>query len=332
MTDSKLPGAWLESRLSKEKCPAWQILGMSSVPTARPEAPLACVTVAPPAEAGLISTACSSRSTSPSTICLVGQPGCPGASPSSPTRSWPVWRWPRSCSPVPPNIAGFVSQWCGWAISSPTCPSSRATTSACGRFLPFSVGFFGISPGRRLLTTPDGLVVDWCLADPKLGEAEVAEALLDGSPLEEGQIIVCDKASPTASWKQESASWGPLCSAPIARMSLLATALSGPGPPVDREHHRHPQRAALARRARRPYPGRGHGAGRPEVVGSGGRRLVELADQRPREAFPGCLRPLSRRATFRNQSSRPAPPWNVAGHLERRARRSVTFGDSGWSG
>lgn len=44
-----------------------------------------------------------------------------------------------------------------------------------------------------LLTTPDGLVVDWCLADPKLGEAEVAEALLDGSPLEEGQIIVCDK-------------------------------------------------------------------------------------------------------------------------------------------
>src|SRR5262252_3308609 len=82
MTDSKLPGAWLESRLSKEKCPAWQILGMSSVPTARPEAPLACVTVAPPAEAGLISTACSSRSTSPSMICLVGQPGCPGASPA----------------------------------------------------------------------------------------------------------------------------------------------------------------------------------------------------------------------------------------------------------
>ena len=45
----------------------------------------------------------------------------------------------------------------------------------------------------RMPATPDGLVVDWCLADPKLGEAEVAEALLDGSPLEEGQIIVCDK-------------------------------------------------------------------------------------------------------------------------------------------
>ena len=44
-----------------------------------------------------------------------------------------------------------------------------------------------------LLTTADGLVVDWCLADPKLGEAEVAEALLDGSAVAEGQIIVCDK-------------------------------------------------------------------------------------------------------------------------------------------
>ncbi len=44
-----------------------------------------------------------------------------------------------------------------------------------------------------LLTTPDGVPVDWCLADPKLGEAEVAEALLDRSTVEEGQVIVCDK-------------------------------------------------------------------------------------------------------------------------------------------
>jgi hypothetical protein len=44
-----------------------------------------------------------------------------------------------------------------------------------------------------LLTTADGLVVDWCLADPKLGEAEVAEALLDSNAVQEGQILVCDK-------------------------------------------------------------------------------------------------------------------------------------------
>lgn len=44
-----------------------------------------------------------------------------------------------------------------------------------------------------LLTTPEGMVVDWCLADPKLGEAEVAEALLDGSAIHDGQVVVCDK-------------------------------------------------------------------------------------------------------------------------------------------
>jgi hypothetical protein len=44
-----------------------------------------------------------------------------------------------------------------------------------------------------LLTTPDGIPIDWCLANPKLGEAEVAEALLDRSAVHEGQIIVCDK-------------------------------------------------------------------------------------------------------------------------------------------
>ena len=154
MTDSKLLGALVVSRLNMEKCLAWQILGMSNVPTARPEAPLACVTVAPPAKAGLISTLRSSRSTSPSTICSGGQPGCPGASPSSPTRNSPAWRWPKSCSPAPPNTAGFASPWCGWAISSPTCPNSLATTSACGRSRPFSVASFGILPGRRLLVRP----------------------------------------------------------------------------------------------------------------------------------------------------------------------------------
>src|SRR5215472_3794829 len=197
MTDSKLPGALVESRLNTEKCLAWQILGMSDVPTARPEAPLVCVTVAPPAKAGLISTPCSSRSTSPSTICSAGQAACRGASPSFPTRSSPVWRWPKSCSAAPPNTAGLASPSCGWAISSPTCPSSPATTSACGRSPLSSVGFFGILPSRRLLSATGSA----CWMPPRSPvpaaerpwNPEVAEALLDGSPLEEGQIIVCDK-------------------------------------------------------------------------------------------------------------------------------------------
>lgn len=44
-----------------------------------------------------------------------------------------------------------------------------------------------------LLTTPDGVSTAWCLATPKLGEAEVAQALLDRASVHPGQIIVADK-------------------------------------------------------------------------------------------------------------------------------------------
>jgi hypothetical protein len=44
-----------------------------------------------------------------------------------------------------------------------------------------------------LLTTPDGIPTDWCLADPKLGEREVAMALLENSPPRPGLVIVADK-------------------------------------------------------------------------------------------------------------------------------------------
>jgi Transposase DDE domain len=44
-----------------------------------------------------------------------------------------------------------------------------------------------------LLTTPDGIPVAWCLADPKLGEREVAQALLEHAPLRLGLLIVADK-------------------------------------------------------------------------------------------------------------------------------------------
>jgi hypothetical protein len=44
-----------------------------------------------------------------------------------------------------------------------------------------------------LLTTPDGSPVAWCLASPKLGEREVAMALLDRGSLQPGQVLICDK-------------------------------------------------------------------------------------------------------------------------------------------
>ena len=44
-----------------------------------------------------------------------------------------------------------------------------------------------------LLTTPDGSPVAWCLANPKLGEREVAMALLDPGSLQPGQVLIVDK-------------------------------------------------------------------------------------------------------------------------------------------
>jgi hypothetical protein len=46
-----------------------------------------------------------------------------------------------------------------------------------------------------VLTTPDGMPVNWCLATPKLGERQVAAALLSDCthPGQLGRIIVCDK-------------------------------------------------------------------------------------------------------------------------------------------
>jgi hypothetical protein len=43
------------------------------------------------------------------------------------------------------------------------------------------------------LCAPDGAPVAWCLASPKLGEREVAMALLDRGSLQPGQVLVVDK-------------------------------------------------------------------------------------------------------------------------------------------
>lgn len=43
-----------------------------------------------------------------------------------------------------------------------------------------------------LFTTADGTPAAWCLADPKIGEREIAQALLDGATLN-GMLVVADK-------------------------------------------------------------------------------------------------------------------------------------------
>jgi hypothetical protein len=49
-----------------------------------------------------------------------------------------------------------------------------------------------------VLTTPDGSPVAWCLASPKLGEREVATALLDPASLHPGQVLIVDKGLASA--------------------------------------------------------------------------------------------------------------------------------------
>ena len=49
-----------------------------------------------------------------------------------------------------------------------------------------------------VLSTPDGSAVAWCLASPKLGEREVAMALLDRASLQPGQVLIVDKGLASA--------------------------------------------------------------------------------------------------------------------------------------
>lgn len=53
-----------------------------------------------------------------------------------------------------------------------------------------------------LLTTGDGMPTAWCLADPKLGERDVAAALLERAPLRAGMTIVGDKGFAGAEFEQ----------------------------------------------------------------------------------------------------------------------------------
>jgi len=101
------------------------------------------------------------------------------------------------------HLAGLTPSW--WdrlrlLDSTPVpCGASRETVKRSqlagwanyGYCASHSRYFWGLR--LHLLTTPDGAVVDWCLADPKLGDREVAQAMLENSPPRPGLLIVADK-------------------------------------------------------------------------------------------------------------------------------------------
>jgi Transposase DDE domain len=101
------------------------------------------------------------------------------------------------------HLAGLTPSW--WdrlrlLDSTPVpCGASRQTVKRSelagwanyGYCAAHSRPFWGLR--LHLLTTPDGAVAAWALADPKLGDREVARAMLENSPPRPGLLIVADK-------------------------------------------------------------------------------------------------------------------------------------------
>ncbi len=101
------------------------------------------------------------------------------------------------------HLAGLTPSW--WdrlrlLDSTPVpCGASRETVKRSelagwanyGYCASHSRFFWGLR--LHLLTTPDGAVVAWALADPKLGDREVAQAMFENSPPRPGLLIVADK-------------------------------------------------------------------------------------------------------------------------------------------
>ena len=101
------------------------------------------------------------------------------------------------------HLAGLTPSW--WdqlrlLDSTPVpCGASRETVERSeladwanyGYCASHSRYFWGLR--LHLLTTPDGAVVAWCLADPKIGDREVAQAMLERVPTRPGLLIIADK-------------------------------------------------------------------------------------------------------------------------------------------
>jgi len=101
------------------------------------------------------------------------------------------------------------SALCGWADYG-WCPSH-------------SRWYWGLK--LYVLCTPDGSAVAWCLANPKLGEREVAMALLDRGSLQPGQVLIVDKGLAGAQVDQHLADLARSWSAPTAATSQPGSAL-----------------------------------------------------------------------------------------------------------
>jgi hypothetical protein len=149
-----------------------------------------------------------------------------------------------------------------------------------------------------LLATPEGMPVAWCLADPKIGEREVAAELLaharQSGALRQAMIVLADKGLAGRQMERYAADPDRCAARPPGPQRRTAP-LWQPGrdAPMDRSHLRHPQRPAGPGTPRRPHPSRGLHPHRPAPAGPGRLHLEQLAHQPTRQAHPDQLRPLT---------------------------------------
>jgi Transposase DDE domain len=200
------------------------------------------------------------------------------------------------------HLAGLAPSWCDQLRlldSTPVpCGTSRETAKRSqladwanyGYCASHSRFFWGLR--LHLLTTPDGAVVAWCLADPKIGDREVAQAMLERCPTRPGLLIVADKGYAGREFEDFVREIGATLVRPDRR----------------NERRRHGslgwirQRIESVNDTLKDQLGLEKHGGRTRVgvtvrvaqrLRPHCRRLAQLAHRRPRQALPGRLRPLS---------------------------------------
>jgi hypothetical protein len=98
-------------------------------------------------------------------------------------------------------IAGQIPSTCDSMRLLDSTPVPCTSRETAGRSHLRSIANYGYCAshsryfwGMRLhiFTTGDGVPTTWCLANPKLGEREVAQALLIGTPID-GVVVIADK-------------------------------------------------------------------------------------------------------------------------------------------
>jgi hypothetical protein len=158
-----------------------------------------------------------------------------------------------------------------------------------------------------LLTAPDGMPVNWCLATPKLGERDVAAELLADTPpwLLAGTTVIGDKGFAGAAFDRHSTDLGAASSALTGATSQLGLATWAASASASRASST-PSKASSDWNSTAAAPRRRVGPGRPATAGPGRGAVVQPAT-RPARSPSHRLRPLTI-PTLQNHSSRPIRP------------------------